>query len=133
MLDILRRKVLLILKLSQLIEYQIREILMEKFAGSIHQKLVPDPFLILVSSPIKPIHAKKHLKIKYFERGLSKNLSKFNLIFSFWTHSLFMDFIIKNKRGLTLVISVSFGCKTCCENAHYSDLKNFDDLIQIGF
>ena len=34
---------------------------MEKFAGSIHQKLVPDPFLILVNSPIKPIQAKKHI------------------------------------------------------------------------
>ena len=46
------------------------------------QKLVPDPFLISVN------HPKQHycmqqifLKIRYFERGLSKGLKKLTLLF----------------------------------------------------
>ena len=41
-------------------------------AESVHFKLVPDPFLILVSSPKQPMHAGNSLKARYFERGLSK-------------------------------------------------------------
>ena len=42
-----------------------------------HQKLVPDPFLILVNNPKQEIV----LEIRYFERGLSKSLKKVNFIF----------------------------------------------------
>ena len=42
------------------------------------------------------------LKIKYFERGLSKSLKKVNFIFSL-KPSPFNDQVIKNKRDLELV------------------------------
>ena len=45
--------------------------------------LVPDSFLILVNKTKQPLHARKFLKIRYFERGLSKSLKKVNFIFSF--------------------------------------------------
>ena len=38
------------LKLCLLIEYQIRNIFMENHAEYMYQKLVPDPFLILVNN-----------------------------------------------------------------------------------
>ena len=44
------------------------------------------------------------LKIRYFQRGLSKTFKKLNIFFPFWAQSLLMDEIIKNKRGLELVI-----------------------------
>ena len=54
------------------------------------------------------------LKIRHFERGLSKSFKKGNYFF-FWTQSLSMDKIIKNKRGLELVTSCSSGYKTSLE------------------
>ena len=48
-----------------------------------HQKLVPDPFLILVNNPKQPLHARNYFKNKYFERGLSKSLKKLTLFFLF--------------------------------------------------
>ena len=58
------------------------------------------------------------LKIRYFERGLSKRLKKDNY-FLFRTQSLLMDKIIKNKRGLELVTSHSSGCETSSEKFLY--------------
>ena len=46
------------------------------------------------------------LEIRYFERGLSKNLLKVNFTFSF-EPSPFYWTVIKNKRGLELVTSRS--------------------------
>ena len=48
---------------------------------NVHQKLVPDPFLIFVNN--RKCHCMQEivLKIRYFERGLSKNLKKVNFIF----------------------------------------------------
>ena len=66
---------------------------------NVHQKLVPDPFLIL----------------RYFERGLSKNLKKMNFIFFIWTQSLLMDKIIKSKGDLELVTSSSSEYKASWE------------------
>ena len=43
-----------------------------------HQKLVPDHFLILVNNPKQSLHARNSFKIRYFERGLSKKPKKFN-------------------------------------------------------
>ena len=53
---------------------------MENHAENMQQKLVPDLFIILVNN-----HCMKesHLKVRYFERGLSKSLKKGNFIFSF--------------------------------------------------
>ena len=42
------------------------------------QKLVPDLFINLVDKPKQPLHAKIILKVKYFERGLSKSPKKGN-------------------------------------------------------
>ena len=47
------------------------------------KSLVPDPFLILVSNPKQPLHARIILKIRYFERRLPKRLKKVNVTFSF--------------------------------------------------
>ena len=41
------------------------------------QKLVPDPFLILVNDPKQPLHARNSQ-----ERALSKSLKKVSFIFS---------------------------------------------------
>ena len=51
------------------------------------------------------------LKIKYFERGLSKTPKKVNFIFFFRTQSLLINKVIKNKRRLGLATSRSSGYK----------------------
>ena len=55
------------------------------------------------------------LKIRYYERGLSKSLTKFNYIFFFQTQFMLIDKVIKNKRDLELVTSRSSGYKTSSE------------------
>ena len=45
------------------------------------QKLVPDPFLILLHNPKQPLHARKLLKIIYPERSLSKSFNKLTFFF----------------------------------------------------
>ena len=52
------------------------------------------------------------LKIRYFERGLSKSLKKVTYIFSLEPKSLLMDKIIKKKRDLETVTSCSSGYKS---------------------
>ena len=52
---------------------------MEMPCWNVHQKLVPDPFLVLVNNPKQPLHARNPLKIIYFERKLSKSYKKVNL------------------------------------------------------
>ena len=47
-----------------------------------HQKLVLDPFLILVNNPKQPLHARNLFQNKYFERVLSKSPKKINFFFS---------------------------------------------------
>ena len=47
------------------------------------QKLVPDLFIILVSNPNSHCVQEILLKVRYFQRGLSKSLKKGNFIFSF--------------------------------------------------
>ena len=46
-----------------------------------HQKRVPDTFLILVDNPKEPLHARNFFKKRYFERELSKSLNKVVLFF----------------------------------------------------
>ena len=41
---------------------------MENHAKIVHQKLVPDPFLVLVNNPKQPLHAIILLKVRYLER-----------------------------------------------------------------
>ena len=40
-------------------------------AKNLHQKLVPDPFLILVTNPKQPLHERIILKTRFFEKSLS--------------------------------------------------------------
>ena len=54
------------------------------------------------------------LKVRYFERGLSKILKKVKF-FSFQTQPLLIDNIIKNKSGLELVTSRSSGYEISLE------------------
>ena len=78
---------------------------MENHAENVHQKLVPDPFLILVNDPKQPLHAINHFKNKTFwKRIIKKPL---------------MDKIIKNKSGLELVNSHSSGYETSSEKFLY--------------
>ena len=39
---------------------------MENHAENVHQKVVPDPFLILVNNPKQPLHARNYFKNKIF-------------------------------------------------------------------
>ena len=45
--------------------------------------LVPDLFIILLNNSKQPLHARCLLKVRYFERGLTKSLKKGNFIFSY--------------------------------------------------
>ena len=47
-----------------------------------HQKLVPDPFSILLNNSNQPLHARNVFKIRYSEKGFLKNLKKVNFFFS---------------------------------------------------
>ena len=62
---------------------KLEELFQKNKAENMHQKLDSDPFLILVNDSKQPLHARNSSKIGYFERRLSKNLKKFDLIFSF--------------------------------------------------
>ena len=72
-----------------------------------HQKLVPDPFLILLNNPKQPLHARKSFKNKTFWKRIIKKPLKSQLFSFFWIQSLLMDKVIKNKRGLKLATSRS--------------------------
>ena len=93
-------------------------------AENVHQKLVPDPFLILVNNPNpkQPLHARN--SFRYFEIGLSNSLEKVNFYFFFGTQSLLMHKVIKTKRGPELVTG-------CFSGLYY--LTKFDDVIQSAF
>ena len=93
------------------------EFLWKYYAENMHQKLVADPFLILVNSPKQPLHARNCLKIRYFERGLSKSLKQ--VYFFSRTKPLLMDKLSKTKTCLELVTSCSSGYQTSSENFCY--------------
>ena len=59
------------------------------------------------------------LKTRYFERRLSKSLKKANFIFFFQSQSLFVDKIMKNKRGMEIVTNHSTGYKTSSKKFLY--------------
>ena len=54
---------------------------MEKSCKKCAPKASPSPFLILLYNLKQPLHAKILLKLRYFERRLSKSLKKFTLFF----------------------------------------------------
>ena len=84
-----------------------------------HQKLVPDPFLILVNNPNQLLYARNYFENKIFlNLDYQKAFEKL-LNFSFWTQSLLLGKIIKNKMGLELVTSCSSGYKTNSEGFLY--------------
>ena len=89
-----------------------------KYAEHMHQKLVPDPLLILVNNPKHSLHAINFFEKRYFERGFSKSL-KSELYFFFRTHSLLTYKVIRNKRGLELVPRCSSGYKASLEKFFY--------------
>ena len=88
--------------------------IMQKIYTPEDQKIVPDPFLILINNSKQPLHARNYVESKIFERGLLKSLQKNNL-FSLRTQSLLMNKIAKNKRCLQLVTIRSSGYKTSSE------------------
>ena len=71
-----------------------------------HENLVPGPFLVLANSLKQAVHARNSFesKIRYFEKGLSKDFI------------LFTNKIMKNKRGLELVTSLSWVVKYVNKN-----------------
>ena len=60
------------LELCSLIEYEIWNIFKENHAENVHQKLVPNPFLILVNNPKQPLHAVNSFKNKIFWKRIIK-------------------------------------------------------------
>ena len=46
---------------------------MENHAENLHQKLVPDPFFILVNNPKQLLHARNSSKNKIFQQRIIKN------------------------------------------------------------
>ena len=77
---------------------------MEKHAENVHQKLVPDPFLILVYNPKQPLHARNSFKSKILKEDYQKALKK--LILSL--------FVLKNLFGEAS--SLSFYLQTHLQN-----------------
>ena len=59
------------------------------------------------------------LKIRYFDRGLSKSFIKLTLFFHSNPHSLLMDKIMKNKKSLEPVTSHSSTYKASSEKFLY--------------
>ena len=90
---------------------------MEKSCRKYAPKASPRSFFYFGKQPKTAIACKKfYLKIRYFERGLSKTFKKVNFVFFFPAQSLLMDKVIKNKRAVELVTSPSSGYKTSSQN-----------------
>ena len=74
------------------------------------------------------------LKIIYFERRLTKNFEKINLIFSFVPRLFFMDNILKKGPGTSY--QSLFGLKNMFRNIFFLMIHHLgytDDLIQGSF
>ena len=63
-----------------------------------NKKLILLSFLILVNSSKQKIHARNYFEKRFLERGLSKNLTKVNLIFSFAPSYFYRQDYEKQKR-----------------------------------
>ena len=88
-----------------------------------HQKLVSDSFLILVNSPKQQVYARSFLENQILWKRVIKKILKKLTWFFLCTHSLLMDKIVKNKRGLELITTLSLCCKTWLEKYFFSDLS----------
>ena len=51
---------------------------MKNHAENVHQRLVPDTFLIMVNRPKQPLHGENYFWNQIFQRGLLKSLKKVN-------------------------------------------------------
>ena len=58
-----------------------------------HQKLIPDPFLILVNNQKSDCMQGIILQIRYFQRELSKSFKNVNFIFSFEPYVIRMSLV----------------------------------------
>ena len=106
-----------------------KEFLWKNHAENMQQKIVPDLFIILVNNPKQPLHPRNPFKSKIFWKRIIKKPEKRQLYFLFWTQSLLIDELIKNKRGLALVTSSSSGYKTSSEKfLYYSSDVLFDQV-----
>ena len=88
-----------------------------------HQKLIPGPFFILVNNPKQPLLQGILLRIRYFERGLSKTFEKLTSFFFFRIQSLLIVKVIKNKKGSEL------GYETSHKNLFLSYQISFQLLV----
>ena len=84
-----------------------KEFFCKNHAENVHQKLLSDPFFILVNKPKQQLNAINCFKNKIFWKGIIKNVLKSLLYFFFRAQSLLMDKVIKNKRDPELVSSHS--------------------------
>lgn len=106
----------LIFTVCQLIKNYMSNILKEKFAEDVHQKLVPDLYLILVNIfKYSQSIQESLLWIIYFKKELCKIFKKFNFAFGFWTRTLFLDIIVKYKRSQEVVV-IPFQVAKCFQN-----------------
>ena len=64
-----------------------------------HQKLAPDPFLILLNNSKQTLRDMQEilLKVRNFEKWLSKSLKKVNFIFSFEPSPFLWTKLLKTK------------------------------------
>ena len=83
---------------------------MKKTCRKCALKAGPRPLFNVEKQPFSCFMQEILLKIRYFEKRLSKSLKKANFIFFFQSQSLFVDKIMK--RGMEIVTNHSSGCKT---------------------
>ena len=84
--------------------------ILKDIAENVHQKLVPDPIVILVNSLNSQIYARDPLENKLFWKRIIKK-TRFFLCAQY----LLMDKIMKTKRCLELVTTLFLCRKTCLE------------------
>ena len=108
---------------------------MENHAENVHQRLVPDPFLILVNNSKQSLYAINSFKNKIFWKRVVKKLKKVNFIFSFKPISFNGQSYIKQKgpgtSDLLLSMLQNKFRKIPVWVIYY--LTKFDDIIHSGF
>ena len=85
---------------------------------NVHQKLVPDPFLILVNDPKQSLHARNSFKNDILKEDYQKDFKKL-ILFFLSSPSLSADKIIKNKKDLELVTIRFSGFKISLKKSLY--------------
>ena len=83
--------------LKSFVRVNIKTFLWKKYAENVHQKLVPEPFLIFGNVQNSQCTQESSLEPRYFEIGLFRKTFK-------------KVKIMKNKRSLEIVTSLSLGC-----------------------